>query len=513
VRAILEKASRHLSQEHLLLVFDQFEEFLLIGEQNPERVKTLAELLESLQQDRIDRVFILLVVRSDYLVRLQELLRKAKLPPLRQHENWQEVTAFSERHARDFLDKSGLQLGPSLTDDVFREIDRIEGTQGLVRPITLNMVGLVLDRHAISREQSLPARRIRGGLVLDYLSSCIGRSEVRDHARHVLRHMITPEATKRPRSLSELAGETEFPEPVVNGCLTLMEKDGLVRLVDESKNVWEISHDFVARLLATVLARPGWLQVVRPWLTPAALAIWVASLALAYSYRPWYMNLTVEQIRGLDTSFVTEEGMSPLHFAASIDDAKAAKYLLARGAPIEDNKYGDLKMTPLRLATEDDHLAVVRVLLDGGANIEAIDRDGGTSLHRAAVKGEDKTVGLLLERGANPDARDKYNHTPLFSAAYRGHVKVAELLLQLTGNYSRRRADIEAKDIYGMTPLHVAAMRDFPAIVKLLLDQGADPLIRDDYGHVPWDYAMKNPGGKSAQILCDAECRADTIPR
>src|SRR5262249_32323721 len=265
-------------------------------------------------------------VRSDYLAKLQELLPRAALPPLRQGENWSEISAFSERHAREFLARSGLHMGQELMDEVFQEIAQIEETIGLVRPITLNMVGLVLDRTALAEERSLPRRWKSGGLVLDYLRHCIGRSDVRDHAREVLRPMITSAGTKQPRSVGELAEETGFSQGVVAGCLLLLGKDGVVRQIDLQENVWEISHVFVARLLNHVLGtwRPGGLQAVLPWIAPAALVVWIGVyLALPSIYRPWYEQFTDEQIRRADL-----QPMSCLHLAAKRGDAEAAEEFL-----------------------------------------------------------------------------------------------------------------------------------------------------------------------------------------
>src|SRR5262249_54717230 len=74
VQALLKRALDYLHPEGLLLVFDQFEEFLIIHEGDKERRRALAELLVSLQRERIARLRILLVVRSEYLGALQELL-------------------------------------------------------------------------------------------------------------------------------------------------------------------------------------------------------------------------------------------------------------------------------------------------------------------------------------------------------------------------------------------------------------------------------------------------------
>src|SRR5262249_20375598 len=143
-RSLLERVSERLGRTVLFMVFDQFEEFLIIHERDEQRLKALESLFASLRQNPLSNVKVLLVLRSDYLGMLQAFERRDALPPLRQEVNWMEISAFREREAREFLENSGLQIGPRLMDEIFRQIAEIEETNGLVRPITLNMVGLVL---------------------------------------------------------------------------------------------------------------------------------------------------------------------------------------------------------------------------------------------------------------------------------------------------------------------------------------------------------------------------------
>jgi ankyrin repeat protein len=56
--------------------------------------------------------------------------------------------------------------------------------------------------------------------------------------------------------------------------------------------------------------------------------------------------------------------------------------------------------TPLLYAAENGHEAVVKLLLEQGAELETKDLDGRTPLSRAVENGHEAVVKLLVEKGA-----------------------------------------------------------------------------------------------------------------
>jgi hypothetical protein len=85
---------------------------------------------------------------------------------------------------------------------------------------------------------------------------------------------------------------------------------------------------------------------------------------------------------------------------------------------------GALEAEPwaVRLATERGHVAALRALLDGGADIKVDMKDesavpprpaGTTPLHCAALNGPAEAVRLLLAAGSAVDARTAHRDTPL----------------------------------------------------------------------------------------------------
>jgi ankyrin repeat protein len=122
----------------------------------------------------------------------------------------------------------------------------------------------------------------------------------------------------------------------------------------------------------------------------------------------------VERLRGLlddDTSLVhawSEDGFTPLHFAAFFGHSAAAKLLTERGADLEarsTNREFALDARPLHSAAASGQREVCEVLLDAGADVNAVQHGGYTALLDAAQAGNTELAKLLLERGADPTAR------------------------------------------------------------------------------------------------------------
>jgi len=154
VRRLLERAAKNNAPSRLLVVLDQFEELLIINEREPERLRRVKDLLHSLVDNPIPGVTILLSLRTDYLPMLEDL----QLPPLRDRENWFEVGSFTENHARAFLKGSSVPFSDATLEALFDQIAAFEGGTGLVRPIILNMVGLIASRLS-EGEQAVGAKQ------------------------------------------------------------------------------------------------------------------------------------------------------------------------------------------------------------------------------------------------------------------------------------------------------------------------------------------------------------------
>ena len=129
--------------------------------------------------------------------------------------------------------------------------------------------------------------------------------------------------------------------------------------------------------------------------------------------------------------------------------------------PLSVYQRGWIGDTPLHWPSHNNHVEIVRLLLDAGAEIEAdeVNCYGGKPLHWASEHAPD-AVNLLLERGANVNSRnelkdsDFYQMTPLIMNACQHDdcAEVASLLL-------RAGADLRAVDGNGMSALDHAEQK------------------------------------------------------
>ncbi|CRK21078.1 hypothetical protein BN1723_017896 [Verticillium longisporum] len=119
----------------------------------------------------------------------------------------------------------------------------------------------------------------------------------------------------------------------------------------------------------------------------------------------------------------------PLHEAASRGNVHIVRLLLDYGADIQALSTDE--RDALFFAVRSQDLAVAQLLLDRGADPDAyLSEDPPTALHLASELCDVEMMRMLLERRAKVDLRDFNGATPLFRVVAAGNIEAAKLLLQ-----------------------------------------------------------------------------------
>jgi uncharacterized protein len=126
-----------------------------------------------------------------------------------------------------------------------------------------------------------------------------------------------------------------------------------------------------------------------------------------------------------------QDGFTPLMQAVLAQDADPAvvKVLIDRGADV--NASESLQgYTALHFAARDQKAALVRTLLDAGAEPDPVDVFGDTPLWRSVMNssGDLATTRLLIDGGADPSVRNRNGISPLSLARDTGQDDMVRLL-------------------------------------------------------------------------------------
>lgn len=216
----------------------------------------------------------------------------------------------------------------------------------------------------------------------------------------------------------------------------------------------------------------------------------------------------------LDPNFQSDQQSkrTPLHAAAQKGSVEICHVLLQAGANI--NAVDKQQRTPLMEAVVNNHLEVARYMVQLGGCVYSKEEDGSTCLHHAAKIGNLEMVSLLLSTGqVDVNAQDSGGWTPIIWAAEHKHIDVIRMLLTrgadvtLTDNEENiclhwasftgsaaiaevllnAQCDLHAVNYHGDTPLHIAARESYHDCVLLFLSRGANPELRNKEGDTAWD--------------------------
>jgi len=133
-----------------------------------------------------------------------------------------------------------------------------------------------------------------------------------------------------------------------------------------------------------------------------------------------------------------------------------------------------------------DPAEVKQLVESDPTTIDETNEFGQRPLQIASLHGRARAVAVLLDHGADLEAVDQNGRTALHSACHQGELDVAKQLIARTAN-------VNASDHNGMTPLHdvVEWSPEQSELVRLLIESGCELGSQNKDGETPLDIAKR----------------------
>mmetsp|Transcript_21228 Transcript_21228/g.55211 ORF Transcript_21228/g.55211 Transcript_21228/m.55211 type:complete len:1203 (-) Transcript_21228:303-3911(-) len=198
----------------------------------------------------------------------------------------------------------------------------------------------------------------------------------------------------------------------------------------------------------------------------------IRSMFIAVEERnPVVLQDMLEGTKGRYVNEVDESGQTLLLIATAGNDKDMVEVLLNSQADPNVASAVD-GSTPLMNAAIDNNVEIARMLIKAGADVEAVENRGLTSLHFASAAGSTDVIELLLDNGARLEKRTKggeeqFRLTPLMFAVRGNQVRAIKLLLD-------RGADIFAEPEEGVTMYELSP----PGKVRALIAKAAEDALK-----------------------------------
>lgn len=185
------------------------------------------------------------------------------------------------------------------------------------------------------------------------------------------------------------------------------------------------------------------------------------------------VGLTTPTLLPYVVNLTDGNGNMALHYSVSHSNFSVVKLLLDTGLCETDNVnkagYTPVMLAALTAAESPDDLEVAEQLLKMG-DVNARSRQAGqTALMLAVSHGRVAMVKLLLSCGADVNAQDREGSTALMCACEHGHTHITRLLLET------QQCDMSLTDKNGQTALAVAEGASHQDIVDLLKSYEKSP--------------------------------------
>ncbi len=108
----------------------------------------------------------------------------------------------------------------------------------------------------------------------------------------------------------------------------------------------------------------------------------------------------------------SRDGYTPLQLACFFGHEKVARYLVEKGVEVNAVSQNAMAIQPLHAAAAGNHLGIVKLLLEAGADANGPQGGGFRPLHTAAQNGSVELARLLLKHGADISLADHQDRLP-----------------------------------------------------------------------------------------------------
>ncbi|ELR72952.1 Ankyrin [Fulvivirga imtechensis AK7] len=219
--------------------------------------------------------------------------------------------------------------------------------------------------------------------------------------------------------------------------------------------------------------------------------------------------------QGASPGYFSQEGYTSIHYAVFEQHPKLIDLLLGAGADPDIESRDRLKGTPLMYAVSSPDVSISQLLIDHGADVNAVDTNGDHALNWATYSGNVAQMKLLLRSGADLNLKSKHG-TAVDVALRLWHADSVVNVFRETGIYEKHKSKVEAliravvdndksavvellekqvnagsKDGLGNPLLQIAVQNGNEEITRLLLDAGANPNTQNRVGQTPLAFAAR----------------------
>lgn len=222
-------------------------------------------------------------------------------------------------------------------------------------------------------------------------------------------------------------------------------------------------------------------------------------LPLAYATEQYdIVKSLIEKGADINAHEQSKHSSPILAVAAANGDVPMVTYLFEHGASVHVK---DANNEPIIFVGVMGGAEILKLLVDHGADITAVDDLGRTVLHEAAHFGQVDVAQFCLGAGISAQSKDNIGRTPLYDTTYPLPRAKAENLVQIAEMLFAQGANANERDNYGITPLHEAAHWQRTELIPLLLAQNAEVDAEDNQGITPLLMAAYGGSNDGFQLL------------